>query len=164
MTSLKLHAAIVASFLALAPVSASAEIVGKVGVDWTGNDILVDAVPDPEVSGVTCHVTYFDRSVIDRLRKGNWFEDPSNNSIACRQTGPIEIGNISLSEGGEEVFRAGLSLIWKKLVVDRIYDKKNDTLIYLVHSRELTNGSAKMAISTIPLFGQNVTWKNGKPK
>ncbi|MEF0938861.1 CreA family protein [Rhizobium sp. BR 362] len=163
MTSLKLHAAIAASFLALVPASASAEIVGKVGVDWTGNDILVDAVPDPEVSGVTCHVTYFDRSVIDRLRKGNWFEDPSNNSIACRQTGPIEIGNISLSEGGEEVFRAGLSLIWKKLVVDRIYDKKNDTLIYLVHSRELTNGSAKMAISTIPLFGQNVTWKNGKP-
>ncbi|MBB5573420.1 MULTISPECIES: CreA family protein [Rhizobium] len=164
MTSLKLHAAIAASFLALAPVSASAEIVGKVGVDWTGNDILVDAVPDPEVSGVTCHVTYFDRSVIDRLRNGNWFEDPSNNSIACRQTGPIEIGNISLSEGGEEVFRAGLSLIWKKLVVDRIYDKKNDTLVYLIHSRELTDGSAKMAISTIPLFGQNVTWKNGKPK
>jgi len=164
MTSLKLHAALAASFLALAPVSASAEIVGKVGVDWTGNDILVDAVPDPEVSGVTCHVTYFDRSVIDRLKNGNWFEDPSNNSIACRQTGPIEIGNISLSEGGEEVFRAGLSLIWKKLVVDRIYDKKNDTLIYLIHSRELTNGSAKMAISTIPLFGQNGTWKNGKPK
>ncbi|MDL2408917.1 CreA family protein [Rhizobium calliandrae] len=164
MISLKLHGAIAASLLVLAPVSASAEIVGKVGVDWTGNDILVDAVPDPEVSGVTCHVTYFDRSVIDRLKNGNWFEDPSNNSIACRQTGPIEIGNISLSEGGEEVFRAGLSLIWKKLVVNRIYDKKNDTLIYLIHSRQLTDGSAKMAISTIPLFGQNVTWKNGKPK
>jgi CreA protein len=163
MTSLKLHAAIAASFLALAPVSASAEVVGKVGVDWTGNDILVDAVPDPGVTGVTCHVTYFDRSVIDRLRNGNWFEDPSNNSIACRQTGPISIGDIDLSQGGEEVFRAGLSLIWKKLVVTRIYDKRNDTLIYLIHSRELTNGSAKMAISTIPLFGQTVTWKNGKP-
>ncbi|MDE1997188.1 MAG: CREA protein, partial [Rhizobiaceae bacterium] len=25
-------------------------------------------------------------------------------------------------------------------------------------------GSAKMAISTIPLFGQNVVWKNGKPQ
>ncbi|MFT4180971.1 MAG: CreA family protein [Rhizobium sp.] len=163
MRSLKLHAALAASFLALAPVTASAEVVGKVGVDWTGNDILVDAVPDPGVSGVTCHVTYFDRSVIDRLRKGNWFEDPSNNSIACRQTGPISIGDIDLSQSGEEVFRAGLSLIWKKLVVTRIYDKKNDTLIYLIHSRELTNGSAKMAISTIPLFGQSVTWKNGKP-
>jgi len=163
MRSPKLSAAIAVSFLALAPVSASAEIVGKVGVDWTGNDILVDAVPDPGVSGVTCHVTYFDRSVIDRLRKGNWFEDPSNNSIACQQTGPISIGDINLSQGGEEVFRAGLSLIWKKLVVTRIYDKKNDTLVYLIHSRELTNGSAKMAISTIPLFSQTVTWKNGKP-
>ncbi|MGY5805265.1 CreA family protein [Rhizobium sp. LEGMi12c] len=164
MRSPKFFAAVAASFLALAPVSASAEVVGKVGVDWTGNDILIDAVPDPEVTGVTCHVTYFDRSVIDRLRKGNWFEDPSNNSIACRQTGPIEIGNINLSESGEEVFRAGLSLIWKKLVVTRIYDKKNDTLVYLIHSRQLTDGSAKMAISTIPLFGQQVTWKNGKPK
>ncbi|SCB08642.1 CreA family protein [Rhizobium hainanense] len=163
MRSPKFFAAVAASFLALAPVSASAEVVGKVGVDWTGNDILIDAVPDPEVTGVTCHVTYFDRSVIDRLRKGNWFEDPSNNSIACRQTGPIEIGNINLSESGEEVFRAGLSLIWKKLVVTRIYDKKNDTLVYLIHSRQLTDGSAKMAISTIPLFGQQVTWKNGKP-
>ncbi|NTF42449.1 MULTISPECIES: CreA family protein [Rhizobium] len=164
MHSAKFFAAIAASFLAVAPVSASAEVVGKVGVDWTGNDILVDAVPDPGVSGVTCHVTYFDRSVIDRLRKGNWFEDPSNNSIDCRQTGPIEIGDINLSQSGEEVFRAGLSLIWKKLVVTRIYDKKNDTLVYLIHSRQLTNGSAKMAISTIPLFGQNVSWKNGKPK
>lgn len=164
MTSSKYYAAVAATFLALAPISASAEVVGKVGVDWTGNDILVDAVPDPGVSGVTCHVTYFDRSVIDRLRKGNWFEDPSNNSIDCRQTGPIEIGDINLSQSGEEVFRAGLSLIWKKLVVTRIYDKKNDTLVYLIHSRQLTNGSAKMAISTIPLFGQSVNWKNGKPK
>ena len=35
---------------------------------------VIDAVTDPKVSGVTCHVTYFDRSVIDRLKKGNWFE------------------------------------------------------------------------------------------
>jgi CreA protein len=164
MTSLKLHAAIAASFLALAPVSASAEVVGKVGVDWTGNDILVDAVPDPGVTGVTCHVTYFDRSLIDRVKNGNWFEDPSNNSIACRQTGPIEIGNIDLSKDGDEVFKAGMSLIWKKLVVNRIYDKANDTLIYLAHSRELTDGSAKMSISTVPLYGQSVVWKNGKPQ
>lgn len=152
------------SFAALSAGVASAEVVGKVGVDWIGNDIIVEAVSDPAVKGITCHVTYFDRSVIDRLRKGNWFEDPSNNSIACRQTGPIEIGDINLSQSGEEVFRAGLSLIWKKLVVTRIYDKKNDTLVYLIHSRQLTDGSAKMAISTIPLFGQNVSWKNGKPK
>ena len=141
----------------------AADRVGEVGVDWTGNDIVIDAVPDPKVQGVTCHVTYFDRGVIDRLRKGNWFEDPSNSSIACRQTGPITIGDIDLDESGEEVFKAGLSLVWKSLLVKRIYDRKNDTLIYLIHSREVVDGSAKMAISTVPLYGQQVTWSEGKP-
>lgn len=147
-----------------AAVPASAGIVGEVGVDWVGNDIVVEAVADPKVKGITCHVTFFDRSIIDRLSKGNWFEDPSNNSIACRQTGPITVGDIDLSKDGEEVFRQGMSLIWKKLVVNRIYDRENDTLIYLVHSRQLVDGSAKMAISTVPLFDQAVTWKNGPPQ
>lgn len=150
------------AIMAVTP-AARAETVGKVGVDWIGNDILVDALTDPKVKGVTCHVTYFDRSVVDRLKNGNWFEDPSNNSIACRQTGPIEIGDIDLGKSGEEVFKSGLSLIWKKLVVNRIYDKANDTLIYLVHSRQVVDGSAKMSISTVPLFNQNVVWEKGKP-
>jgi CreA protein len=145
-------------------VVAAADRVGEVGVDWTGNDIVIDAVPDPKVQGITCHVTYFERGVIDRLRKGNWFEDPSNSSISCRQTGPIVIGDIELDKGGEEVFKAGLSLIWKSLVVQRIYDKKNDTLIYLIHSREVIDGSAKMAISTVPLYNQQATWTEGKPQ
>jgi CreA protein len=149
---------------AAATLPARAETVGQVGVDWLGNDIKIDAVRDPKVGGVTCHVTYFDRSVIDRLKNGNWFEDPSNNSIACRQTGPITIGDIDLSREGEEVFRSGLSLIWKDLLVTRIYDKANDTLIYLAHSRQLTDGSAKMSITTVPLFGQQVTWEKGRPQ
>ncbi|GLR53785.1 CreA family protein [Shinella yambaruensis] len=159
----RLRTAIAAGLMALAALPAAAETVGKVGVDWIGNDIYVDAVTDPEVSGVTCHVTYFDRSVIDRLKKGNWFEDPSNNAISCQQTGPITIGDIDLDRSGEEVFKSGLSLIWKSLIVTRIYDRKNDTLIYLAHSRELTEGSAKMSISTVPLYGETVTWTNGKP-
>ncbi|OLP56551.1 CREA protein [Rhizobium rhizosphaerae] len=155
-----------AACLALPTLSAHAraDTVGEVGVDWMGNDIKIDAVSDPKVQGVTCHVTYFDRGVLDRLKKGNWFEDPSNNSIACRQTGPITIGKIDLSRDGEEVFREGMSLIWKKLVVNRIYDKKNNTLIYLAHSRELVDGSAKMSISTVPLYGQQVTWTEGAPQ
>lgn len=157
---LLLSATIALSALAL---PARADVVGEVGVDWVGNDIIVEAVTDPKIKGITCHVTYFDRSIIDRLSKGNWFEDPSNNSIACRQTGPIEIGDIDLSKEGEEVFREGMSLIWKQLVVNRIYDRENDTLIYLIHSRQVVDGSAKMAISTVPLFDQQVTWTKGKP-
>ncbi|MCF3640966.1 CreA family protein [Rhizobium sp. TRM95111] len=162
MTFAPLRAAAAAA-LFLAALPAAAGTVGEVGVDWMGNDILIDAVSDPKIKGVTCHVTYFDRGVLDRLQKGNWFEDPSNNAIACRQTGPIEIGDIDLDDGGEEVFKSGLSLVWKKLVVTRIYDRANDTLIYLAHSRELTDGSAKMSISTVPLYGQAVKWAEGKP-
>ena len=56
---------------------ACAEQVGEIGVDWFGNDIIVEAIKDPKVDGVTCHVSYFERGVVDRLQKGNWFEDPS---------------------------------------------------------------------------------------
>ena len=40
----------------------------------------------------------------------------------------------------------------KSLRIKRIYDETNQTLIYLVHARELTEGSAKMSISTVPLW------------
>lgn len=143
--------------------STRAEQVGEVGVDWLGNDIIIEAVGDPEVSGVTCHVAYFERGLIDRLQKGNWFEDPSNSSIACRQTGPVVIGDINLDEDGEEIFKQRRSIIWKQLVIKRVYDRKNDTLIYLAHSRQVQDGSAKMSISTVPLFSQDVTWTDGKP-
>lgn len=155
-------AALVLAAAAL-PRAATADQIGEIGVDWLGNDIVVEAVNDPDVTGVTCHVAYFDRGLVDRLQKGNWFEDPSNSSIACRQTGPITIGEIDLDEDGEEIFKERRSLIWKALVINRIYDKKNDTLIYLAHSRQVQNGSAKMSISTVPLFGQKVTWTKGKP-
>jgi CreA protein len=160
----KLIGGALAAGLVLGAGAVAAEEVGKVGVDWLGNDIMVEAIKDPKVQGITCHVAYFDRGVIDRLQKGNWFEDPSDSSISCRQTGPITIGDIDMSETGEEVFKQGISLIWKKQVVNRIYDKANETLIYLSHSRQVQNGSAKMSLTTVPLYGQNVVWTSGKPK
>lgn len=140
------------SALALLATPLSAQEVGRVGVDWVGNDIIVEALPDPGVEGVTCHVAFFERSLIDRFSQGNWFEDPSNSSIACRQTGPIDIGDIDTSPEGEEIFSEQQSLILKTLRVTRIYDEENQVLIYLAHASELTEGSAKMSISTVPLW------------
>ena len=148
----RLTAALAAAFL---PLAAGADVVGNVDVDWLGNDIVVEAVQDPKVEGVTCHLSYFERGLIDRLQKGNWFEDPSNSSISCRQTGPITIGDIDRSEDGEEVFREGQSIVFKSIRVKRIFDEANQTLIYLAHARELTEGSAKMSISTVPLYGSD---------
>jgi len=158
------RALVALAFTIAAAAPAAAEQVGEIDVDWLGNDIIVEALVDPDVSGVTCHISYFERGLIDRLQQGNWFEDPSNSSIACRQTGPITIGDIALDEDGEEVFRQGRSIIWKQLVVKRLYDADNQTLIYLSHSRQVQQGSAKMAISTVPLYGQDVTWTEGEPE
>ncbi len=130
---------------------ALAEQVGRVVVDWVGNDILIESFADPKVQGVTCHLAYFDRSLIDRLSQGNWFEDPSYSAVDCVQTGPIVIGDINRGKGGEKVFSERQSLILKSLRVTRVYDAQNNALIYLGHASELTQGSGKMSISVIPV-------------
>jgi len=140
-----------------------ADDVGRFSNDWTGNGMVVEAVPDPKVGGVTCHLVRFDRSVIDRLTKGNWFENPSNSSISCQQTGPIVIGKIATDAKGEEVFSERVSLFFKSIAVRRIYDKTTDTLVYVAYSRQVKDASAKMGLSTVALFNANVTWSVGKP-
>ncbi|MCQ8183855.1 CreA family protein [Parvularcula maris] len=133
--------------------------VGEIKNDLYGNEIKVEALADPKVAGVTCHITYFDRGVLDRASKGNWFEDPSNSSIACRQTGPIVIGDIDRSRSGEPVFRQQRSVIFKAIVVRRVYDEASNTLMYIAYSRRPTEGSSKMSLSTVALYGADVRWE-----
>ncbi|MDR3471636.1 MAG: CreA family protein [Devosia sp.] len=132
--------------------------VASVGVDWTGNDITIESVQDPEVKGVVCHLAYFNRSLIDKLQQGNWFEDPSYSAIDCNAEGPVTVGHISLAAGGEEIFKEQRSLVWKSLRVNRVYDKDNNSLVYLAHVREVQLGSGKMSLSVVPLNGASVTW------
>ena len=138
--------------------------VGEFKNDLLGNEIKIEALADPDVSGITCHVTYFDRGVLDRAKNGNWFEDPSNSSIACRQTGPIVVGDIEMGKGGEDVFRQGRSLVFKSIGIRRVYDASSDTFMYIAYARRPIEGSAKMSLSTVALYGQDVTWTNGKPE
>ena len=154
---------ILALLLILTASGARADEVGSFRNDWTGNRIVIEAIPDPKVQGVTCHFTHFDRSVIDRLSKGNWFEDPSNTSIACRQTGAITVGAIDTSQAGEEVFSERVSLVFKSIAIRRIYDRPNDTLIYVAYSRQVKDASAKMSLSPVPLALANATWTGKKP-
>jgi CreA protein len=143
--------ALLLSALTLATLPATAEEVGRVGVDWVGNDIIIEAIPDPKVQGITCHLAYFDRSIYDRLTNGNWFEDPSYSAVDCVQTGPIVVGDIDKGADGETVFSERQSLILKSLRVTRVYDGNNRALVYLAHANEVTQGSGKMSISVIPL-------------
>ena len=143
--------------------AARGETVGRFSNDWTGNGIVVEAFADPQVAGVTCHIVHFDRSVIDRLTKGNWFENPSNSAISCAQTGPITIGRIALGAKGEEIFSQKMSLFFKSIAVRRIYDKQNDTLVYVAYSRQIKNASAKMGLSTVSLYNAHPVWAAAKP-
>lgn len=138
--------------------------VGEFKNDWLGNEIKIRQLTDRKVEGVVCHLAFFDRGVWDRIGKGNWFENPSNSSISCLQTGPITVGNIDLDKSGEEVFDQSQSLVFKQLAVRRIYDASTDSLMYVSFTRKPVDGSAKMSLSTVPLYGADVTWTRGKPQ
>lgn len=145
----RLLPALLALPLLAAPLAA--EEIGQVGVDWVGNDIIIEAIADPKVQGVTCHLAYFERSIYDRLTQGNWFEDPSWSAVDCTQTGPITLGDIDTDDSGETVFSERQSLILKSIQITRVYDAANHALVYLAHASEITEGSGKMSISVVPL-------------
>jgi CreA protein len=140
-----------AAVLALGSCGPDSDEVGEFSNDWFGNEIKIEAVRDPEVPGVVCHFTHFDRSLWDRLSKGKWFEDPSNASITCLRNGDIDLSQATLGKGGEEVFSQRSSLFFKKVAVRRIVDLDNRALLYVAHSRQIVNGSAKMSLSAISL-------------
>lgn len=123
--------------------------VGKVSLGLlTTKDIHITALKDPKVTGVTCHIS--------DVKANLSFSDPSNMSIACRQTGEItaeQLNNIDGSESGEVVFKESKSILFKSLKVRRIYDKENHTLIYLSYSTKEINGSHNHSMSTVPLYG-----------
>jgi len=123
--------------------------VGDVSLGvFTTKDIKLDAFTDPVVTGVTCHVSSIEANLD--------FSDPSDSSIACRQTGPITtdmIAQIDKSASGEVIFRKSKSILLKTLKTRRIYDASSQTLMYVSYSTKEINGSYKHSLSSVPLYG-----------
>ena len=101
--------------------------------------VCVGDFDDPKVPGVTCFIS--------RARKGGWGqplglnEDPSNLSVACRQTRPITTDISELPER-EEAFSEKTSIFFKKTRIYRIPDAKRNILVYLAVSLEDHRGLA----------------------
>jgi len=112
---------------------------------------MIEALADPALPGVVCHVAYFDRSFLDRMRQGNWFENPSNSAVSCQRIGAIDLAGVNSERSGEEIFSQRQSLFFKNVALRRIVDLENRSILYVSHSRELVEGSAKLDISTIAL-------------
>ncbi|OEU07257.1 hypothetical protein FRACYDRAFT_152962, partial [Fragilariopsis cylindrus CCMP1102] len=85
----------------------------------------IERFEDPKVKGVVLYISNFERPVTEKLSKGNFFNDPSQASVACARTGtPVSIAsNIAKGSDGEEVFKESRSLLFKTLRVQRVYDE-----------------------------------------
>lgn len=150
-------AALAALVFALAACGKSDTQVGGFSNDLLGNEIAVEALPDPAIPSVVCHLAYFNRSFLDRLKQGNWFENPSNSAVSCQRTGPINLSGLSLSASGEEIFSQKQSLFFKRVALRRIVDVANHSILYVAYSRELIEGSAKIAISSVALTAEEAS-------
>ena len=110
--------------------------------------IVIEAFDDPKVEGVACHVA---RSKTGGISGGlGLAEDTADASIACRQVGPIRFKE--RFKEGEEVFSERRSLLFKRMQVVRFYDERRNTLVYLVYSDRLIEGSPKNSISSVPVM------------
>jgi CreA protein len=76
-------------------------------------------------------------------------EDTSHASLDCKQVGPIRI--VEPLKKGERVFRERRSLVFKSLKVLRFCDSKRNTIVYLVYSEKLVDGSPDNSVSAVPI-------------
>lgn len=141
----------------LAVPAARAEEIGSVDTVFkllgANHKIVIEVFDDPKIDGVACHVASARTGGI----KGSLglAEDSSDASIACRQIGPITFRESF--RDGEEVFTERRSILFKKMRVVRFLDRKRSTLVYLVYSDKLIEGSPKNSLSTVPLL----PWPSG---
>jgi CreA protein len=129
-----------------------AQQVGEVSTAFiligANHKVVVDAYDDPKVKGVTCYVS--------RAKTGGVMgaiglaEDKSEASIACRQVGPISFVDKKI-DNQEEMFNERISVVFKKLRVVRMVDRKRNVLVYLTYSDRLIDGSPQNSVTAVPL-------------
>jgi len=115
---------------------------------FTTKDIKIQTFTDPKIAGVTCHISHVEADLD--------FADPSDMSIACRQTGDITaamLQNIDRSKNGEVIFSTSKSILFKHLKIRRIFDSGSQTLLYLSYSTKESTGSYKHSLTSVPLWG-----------
>lgn len=147
-------AASLLAFLGLG--AANAEQIGSVDTVFKllGPDhkIVIEAFDDPDVQNVTC---YLSRAKTGGIKGGlGLAEDTADGALSCIQIGPISLSDRikNRKADGETVFKKRTSIVFKSMQVVRFYDDKRNTLVYLVYSDKLVDGSPKNALSTVPII------------
>lgn len=138
--------------LCAAATPVTAETIGCVTTAWkllgANHKVCVEAFADPKIPGVTCHVSQAKTGGLSGTF--GLAEDLSQFSLACRQTGPIQLPE-KLSKD-ETVFSEDTSILFKETKIVRMWDKAHNTLVYLAISRKLIEGAPANSISTVPVM------------
>ena len=128
------------------------DLIFRQSTKWrllTPNDKLATyAIDDPSVAGVACYFTVPEKGGVAGAL--GFAEEVSDISLACRQVGPISVQ-------GED--RAGAmwscsqsrSFFFKRMQIVRGCDTKRNTLVYMVYSDKLIEGSPKNSTSAVPI-------------
>ncbi|MDP8920803.1 MAG: CreA family protein [Pseudomonadota bacterium] len=128
------------------------DLIFKKSTVWralTPDDKLaVYGLDDPVVEGVACHYTTPERGGISGTL--GVAEEVSDISLACRQVGPVKFKQ--KFGQGDVVFSERRSLIFKKMQIVRGCDVKRNTLVYMVYSDRVIEGSPKNSTSSVPLM------------
>ncbi len=135
----------VALLLSSLALGASAETIGTVSTTFkllSPNDkVVVDVFDDPAVDGVACYLSHAKTGALGLA------EDTSDAAVACRQVGPIRFKE--KIDKQDEVFNARSSFLFKHVRVVRMVDVKRNTLVYLVYSDKIIDGSPKNSVTAV---------------
>lgn len=141
---------VTAGLIAFATFSASADQIAKVTTSgiFFKDSIEIHEFSDPSIDGIACHITYADKSFS--------MDNPTDSSISCRQTKKTLTSRGSITSDKENIFRKSKSLFFKVMRVDRFYDRKNNSLVYISYTKKAEGDNAAHAISSVPLWSANI--------
>lgn len=128
------------------------DLIFRQSTKWrllTPNDKLATyAIDDPAVGGVACYFTVPEKGGLSGTF--GFAEEVSDISLACRQVGPIQFKE--KTGQGDTVFSERRSFFFKRMQIVRGCDAHRNTLVYMVYSDKLIEGSPKNSTSAVPIM------------
>lgn len=136
-------------------VHASSDDLGSVTTTYRAfspsDTINVISFNDPNINGITC---YLSRAVTGGMASiVGVAEDSADASIACVRQAKLDVPDSvrKVNSDGVKVFKQSTSVLFKSMQVIRFYDAKRRSVVYMVYSDRLIEGSPNNSIAAISI-------------
>ncbi len=127
------------NLIIVAPSSRADQVIGNVDTHglFIKDKLRVEQFDDPGLGGISCYITLQYRPIE--------IEDASDVAMSCLQVGPI----VGTPSSQADIFSQKKSWFIKSLRVDRLFDAKRNTVVYLAYTKSLGSRNDAHAISTV---------------